>query len=218
MLQQESVLHVLYSMPWDDSQGEECCVARLSHKGNMMPNGTNAVADYLASLPADRREAIAAVRRAILKKLDRDFAEGMLYGMIAYYVPHRLYPAGYHCDPTKPLMFAALASQKNYMSLHMMSLYGSGEQLAWFKQAWAKAGKKLDMGKSCVRFKKLDDVALNVISEAVGRVSARTYIERCEALLKGNTKDSRSGKRLPAKKVAKKAAKPLSRRGKAQGG
>jgi len=178
-----------------------------------MQSPAKTVTAYLASLSAERRATIAAVRRAILKNLDRDFEERMLYGMIAYCVPHRVYPAGYHCDPTKPLMFAALASQKNYLSLYLMTLYGSSEHLAWFQQAWADAGKKLDMGKCCVRFKKLEDVALDVIGDAVGSVSAKKYISMCEAALAGRGKSAARGKKRPAKKaVAAKGAKTAKRR------
>src|SRR5579862_2483657 len=101
---------------------------------------------YLASLPADRRAAVEAVRKVILKNLDKDYEEGMLYGMIGYYVPHRIFPAGYHCDPTKPLCFAALASQKNALSVYLMCIYGDEAHAKWFKEAWAKSGKKLDAG------------------------------------------------------------------------
>ncbi len=147
-----------------------------------MPSKAATVAQYLAELPADRREAIAAVRRVILDNLDDGFEEGMSYGMIGYYVPHRLYPAGYHCNPKQPLPFASLASQKNHMSLYLMAIYFEGE--SWFREQWAKTGKKLDMGKSCVRFKKLDDVALDVIGAAIARFSVRRYIELYEATLK----------------------------------
>ncbi|HET6881559.1 MAG TPA: DUF1801 domain-containing protein [Pirellulales bacterium] len=139
------------------------------------------MADYLASLTDDRRAALEAVRTVILKNLDRDYEEGMQYGMIGYYVPHRVYPAGYHCDPKQPLPFAGLASQKNYMSLYLMCAYGDTPHASWFREAWAKTGKKLDIGKACIRFKKLDDLALGVIAEAVRRVPAKKYIEFCEA-------------------------------------
>ena len=115
---------------------------------------------YLAELPVDRRQIISAVRQVILDNIDSGFEEGMQYGMIGYYVPHSLYPAGYHCDPKQPLPFACLASQKNYCSLYMMALYTGDTPLSqWFLDAWKKSGKKLDMGKSCLRFKKLDDLA-----------------------------------------------------------
>jgi hypothetical protein len=101
--------------------------------------------------------------------------------MIGYYVPHRVYPAGYHCDPKQPLPFAAIASQKHYMSVYLMCVYGESDHAKWFQQAWAKTGKKLDMGKSCVRFKNVDDLALDVIGEAIRRVPAKKYIAMCEA-------------------------------------
>src|SRR3981081_1287556 len=146
-----------------------------------MQSKATTVEEYLSELPVDRRQAIEAVREAILKNLDQDYEEGMQYGMIAYYVPHRVYPAGYHCDPKQPLTYAALASQKNYMSLYLMTVYGSPEELKSFEKSWAKTGKKLDKGKSCIRFKKAEDLALAVIGEAIKRVPAKKYIEYCEA-------------------------------------
>ena len=143
---------------------------------------------YLRSLPADRRAAIGAVRDVILKNLDRSYEEGMQYGMIGYYVPHSVYPKGYHCDPKQPLPFAMLASQKNYMSLYLMCVYGGGDEESagskharWFREAWAKTGKKLAMGKSCIRFTKAEDLPLELIGEAVKRVPAASYIRACEA-------------------------------------
>src|SRR5438067_672918 len=100
------------------------------------------VEQYLAQLPEDRRQAIEAVRQVILNNLDEDYEEGMQYGMIGYYVPHHVYPPGYHCDPRQPLPFAGLASQKNYMSLYLTCVYGSTDHSQWFQQAWAKTGKK----------------------------------------------------------------------------
>lgn len=150
------------------------------------------VGEYLAALPDDRREALQAVRRVILENLDPDYEEGIQYGIIGYYVPHRVYPAGYHCDPKQPLPFAGLASQKNYMSLYLMGLYvdsaGGGSETddtRWFREAWAKTGKKLDMGKACVRFKKLADLPLEVVGEAIRRVPAETLIRRYEAVREG---------------------------------
>jgi hypothetical protein len=150
----------------------------------MMQSNATTVAEYLSSLPEDRRRAIEAVRQVILQNLDKDYEEGMQYGMIGYYVPHRVYPAGYHCDPKQPLPFAALGSQKNYMSVYLMCVYGESKLAQWFREAWAKTGKKLDMGKSCVRFKKPEDLALEVIGEAIKRVPAKAYIEHCEKALK----------------------------------
>jgi len=149
-----------------------------------MQSRSTTVSGYLASLPPDRRTAIEAVRKVILANLDHEYEEGMQYGMIGYYVPHRVYPAGYHADPKQGLPFAALASQKNYMSVYLMGLYcgcvdgvSDNQLMQWFREAWAKSGKKLDMGKSCIRFKKLDDLALDVLGEAVRRLPAKKYIE-----------------------------------------
>jgi len=140
------------------------------------------VSEYLASLPPDRRAAIETVRGVILANLDSDYEEGMSYGMIGYYVPHRVFPAGYHCDPKQGLPFAALASQKNYMSIYLMGLYTGGDSalVKWFQDAWARAGKKLDMGKACTRFKKIDDLALDVLGEAIRRMPAKAYIAAYE--------------------------------------
>lgn len=171
------------------------------------------VKDYLASLPEDRRRAIDAVRDVIRKNLDKDYEEGMQYGMIGYYIPHRVFPAGYHCDPKQPLPFAGLASQKNHMSIYLMSVYGGDE--SWFRARWEQSGKKLDMGKCCVRFKTLEHLALDVIGEAVKRMPAKKYIEQYQANLDSrksaggsggsNAKPAKSAK--TAKKVSKKTAK-----------
>jgi hypothetical protein len=149
------------------------------------------VDEYLAVLPDDRRAALEAVRKVILKNLDKNYEEGMQYGMIGYFVPHRVYPAGYHCDPKQPLPFLGLASQKNYMALYMMCLYLDEEQLEQFNAEWAKTGKKLDMGKSCIRFKKVEDLALDVIGKAIKRVPAKKYIAVHESILQTRTKKKR---------------------------
>src|SRR5690242_14440135 len=158
-----------------------------------MQDKATTVEQYLSGLPEDRREALGAVRQVVLENLDKDYEEGMQYGMIGYYVPHRVYPAGYHCDPKQPLPFAGLASQKNHMSLYLMCIYGDSEQSRWFQNAWARTGKKLDMGKACVRFKRLDDLALDVIAEAIKRVPAKTYIEHCETAIKTMKKRAATG-------------------------
>jgi hypothetical protein len=157
-----------------------------------MQSKATTVADYLASLPDDRRKAIETVRNVILANLDKDYEEGMQYGMIGYYVPHRIFPAGYHCDPKQGLPFAGLASQKNHMAVYLMGLYcgcaegvGDTKLVQWFKEAWAKAGKKLDQGKACTRFKKLDDLALDdlaldVLGEVIRRMPAKKYIKAYE--------------------------------------
>lgn len=147
------------------------------------------VAEYLAELPEERRRAIEAVREVILANLDKDLEEGMSYGMIAYCVPHRVYPAGYHCNPKQPLPYAGLASQKQYMSLYL----GSGaslvmgdhpdEHTAWLRREWEKTGRKLDMGKVCIRFKKIEDLPLELVGKSFKRLSAKAFIEDYERTL-----------------------------------
>jgi hypothetical protein len=149
-----------------------------------MQSKAKTVDQYLAELPDDRREALQAIRAVVLENLPKGYEEGMLYGAIGYFVPHSVYPPGYHCDPKQPLPFAGLASQKNHMSLSLMCVYDDAEHAAWFRTAWAKTGKKLDMGKSCVRFKKTEDVPLKVIGEAIKRVPAKKFIEHYESVIK----------------------------------
>lgn len=149
-----------------------------------MNSKAQTVKDYLAELPEDRRTALEAVRAAIRKNLDSGYEEGMQYGMIGYYVPHSVFPPGYHCDPRQPLPFASLASQKNHMALYLMCVYGNAELEEWFRREWAKTGKKLDMGKACVRFKKLEDLPLDVIGRTIARVPADKYIAFYEAALR----------------------------------
>ncbi len=160
---------------------------------------------YLAELPADRREALQVVRTAILENLPQGYEEGMQYGMIGYFEPHSVYPPGYHCDPKQPLPFVALASQKNYMSIYLMF---DEEFETWFRKAWTKTGKKLDRGKSCVRFKKIDDVPLKVIGQAIKRVPTKKFIEHYEAAIKGaagrRTRKAATKKTVVTKTAAKK--------------
>jgi hypothetical protein len=149
------------------------------------------VQDYLAALPDDRRKALQAVRSVIRKNLDPTYEEGIQYGMIGYYVPHSVYPDGYHCDPKQPLPFASIASQKHHMAVYMFCIYGSPDAEQRFRQAWAKSGKQLDMGKSCVRFRKLEDVALDAIGDAIKAMPARKFIAMYETDIKGAGKRKR---------------------------
>jgi Domain of unknown function (DU1801) len=172
------------------------------------------VEEYLSGLPEDRRLALEAVRKVVLKNLDKDYEEGIQYGMIGYYVPHRVHPAGYHCDPKQPLPFAALGSQKHHMALYLMCLYGDSKHAEWFRQAWARTGKKLDMGKACLRFKKLDDLALEVIGEAIKRVPASKYIKYCETAIKPeNKRTSKSTEKVksPARSLKPKKSRLTAR-------
>jgi hypothetical protein len=122
--------------------------------------------EYIASLPADRREAVATVREVVNRNLPPGYAEGMAYGMIAWWVPLETFPDTYN---GQPLGLAGLASQKNYMSLYLNTVYGSRDEEAWFKDRYAASGKKLNMGKSCLRFRHLDEVPLDVIGETIAR-------------------------------------------------
>ncbi len=174
-----------------------------------MQSKARTVKEYLAGLPDDRREAIEAIRAVVLKNLPRGYEEGMQYGMIGYFVPHSVYPAGYHCDPKQPLPFAGLASQKNHMAIYLMCIYGDPEHATWFRAAWSKTGKKLDMGKSCVRFKKIEDVPLRVIGEAIRRVPAKKFIEQYEETINFAGKRSRrtgASKRSSTRTAKKKKA------------
>lgn len=141
-----------------------------------MQSKATTVEAYLAELPEDRRAAIRAVRAVILKNLDKDFREGMQYGMIGYHVPHSIFPQGYHCDPKQPLPFAGLASQKNSMSLYVMSVYADAGEESWVRAQFERAGKRLDMGKCCIRFKRLEDLPLDVVGEMIRRVPAKAHI------------------------------------------
>jgi hypothetical protein len=178
-----------------------------------MPSKATTVAEYLSELPEDRRAALEAVRKVFRANLDKRFVEGMAYGMIGWAVPHSLYPAGYHCNPAQPLPFAGLASQKSGMSLHLIGLYYDqqggkpGPLLEWFTSAWKKSGKKLDMGKACIRFKKVDDLALDVLAEALRKLTYEKFIAMYEgALSERKPSKAHVPKKRPSAKVA--ARKP----------
>jgi|688.fasta_scaffold710222_2 hypothetical protein len=163
------------------------------------------VEEYLAKLPDDRRAALVAVRNVILDNLDPDIEERMSYGMIGYAVPHSVYPAGYHCDPKMPLPVAGLASQKGHMSLYLMSLYGDPKLKEWFETEYLKTGKKLDIGKSCVRFRKLDDLPLALIGKAFKKTNAKAYIRLYEETLRGQRpkSEAKANVKPPTKPKAK---------------
>lgn len=148
-----------------------------------MQSKATTVAAYLDELPAERRTIVESVRDFVNRTIAHDdgVEEGMQYGMICWYIPHRVYPPGYHVNPKIPLGYLALASQKNYLSLYVNTVYGEGgETERWFRSEWERRGKKLDMGKSCIRFKRVDDLALDVIGEAIRQVDSRETIRRYE--------------------------------------
>jgi hypothetical protein len=172
-----------------------------------MQSKATSVQQYLESLPADRRTAIEAVRKVILANLDKDYEEGMTYGMIGYYVPHRIYPAGYHCDPKQPLPYVNLASQKNHMAVYMMSIYMDKDLSKWFVDEWAKTGKKLEAGKSCIRFKKLEDLALDVIGKAIKRTPAKKHVAYMEAAVATRSPAPQRATKQPRAQAASKKSK-----------
>lgn len=134
------------------------------------------VSDYLDELSPEKRSVLKVIRELILENLQPGFEEGMHYGMIGYGVPLSRYPNGYLGNPAQPLPYIGLASQKNYFSLYLIHVYGDPRALAEFQKGFAKAGKKLDMGKSCVRFKKLEDLPLGVIGSTVAACSVEDVI------------------------------------------
>lgn len=175
------------------------------------------VEEYLGELPPERRVAIATLRAVIRKHLPRGYEEGMQYGMIGYYVPHSAYPAGYHCDPRQPLPFACLASQKNYMSLYLTSVYMDDEQATAFRAAWLKTGKKLDMGKSCIRFKQVDDLPLELIAKTIKGATLKKHLAWYETVLEKMAADRkrRAATKGNANATGTRAAKKTAaRRGK----
>ena len=135
------------------------------------------VEEYLSELPPERREAISAVRQVILEHLPAGFVETMQYGMISYVVPLETYPETYNGSP---LAVASLASQKNHMAVYLMNTYGDPETERWFTERYRATGKRLDMGKSCVRFRKLDDLPIELIGEAVARTPLTSFIRMYE--------------------------------------
>lgn len=145
---------------------------------------------YMEGLPEDRKAGLEKLRAVILKNLPKGFEECMGYGMIGYVVPHSLYPAGYHCDPRQPLPFMGFASQKNAISFYHMGIYADPELLKWFQEEYAKAvPTKLDMGKSCVRFKKVEHIPYELIGKLVKKIKPADWIRRYEeAFKKGGKK------------------------------
>jgi hypothetical protein len=174
-----------------------------------MQSSAKTVQEYLKELPADRREAMNAVRSVILANLPKGYEECMSYGMIGYVVPHSIYPKGYQCNPKLPLPFVNLGSQKNHMALHMMCCYGDTKLKAWFEEAWKASGKKFDMGAGCLRFKKLEDVPLEVIGQLVARVPVDAYIRGIEKAFEENAK-ARAAKKMAKTKPSK--AKPAKKK------
>jgi uncharacterized protein YdhG (YjbR/CyaY superfamily) len=141
-----------------------------------MPSTTfQSVDEYIASLPPERREAVSRVRETVRRNLPEGYEEGMQYGMIGWYVPLERLPDTYN---GQPLGLAALANQKNHMSLYLNNVYGDPETEHWFRERWAATGKKLDMGKSCVRFRRLEELPLQLIGETIARTPIGEFVAR----------------------------------------
>ncbi len=145
----------------------------------------NSPEEYINQLPEERQDSFNKLRNTIIKHLPLGFEERMSYGMIGYVVPKSLYPAGYHCDPKLPLPFVNIASQKNFIALYHMGIYTDPELLQWFQSEYAQQCKyKLDMGKSCVRFKRMDDIPFDLIAELMEKMTPEDWINRYESAFK----------------------------------
>lgn len=143
---------------------------------------------YLKSLPEDRAQLLNSIRQVILSNLDEGFEEGIQYNMIGYFVPHRIYPAGYHCNPQEPVPFVSMASQKHHIAIYLFCLYADEKEYNRFVESWTnaynqgKAGKP-NMGKSCVRIKTIEDIPLSLIGKTIKRMTLKTFLQQYEAAL-----------------------------------
>lgn len=145
------------------------------------------VEQYIAQLPEDRREPMQQLREAIMENLPDGFEEGISYGMITYVVPHSIYSAGYHCDPKQALPFISIASQKNFIAVYHMGIYADEQLLKWFTTEFPKhSNRKLDMGKSCIRFKKPDQVPFELLKQLSKKMTAQDWISLYEQKLRKN--------------------------------
>jgi len=150
-----------------------------------MQSQAQSVDHYLAELPEDRKEAMEKLRQVALQNLPKGFQEGMGYGMMGYSVPHSTYPKGYHCKPKDPLPFYGIASQKNSVNIYHMGIYANKPLHDWFVGEYPKHCKtKLDMGKSCIRFKKMDDIPYELIGQLLTRITVDQWITMYETALK----------------------------------
>lgn len=140
------------------------------------------IEEYFESIPDDRKESIKNLYTLIKENLPKGFEERINYGHIGFVVPHSLYPKGYHCDPTSPLPFIGIASQKNFIALYHMGIYADNKLYDWFTEEYPKYSKrKLDMGKSCIRFKKIDDIPYDLIKQLVTKITLKQWIELYES-------------------------------------
>lgn len=150
-----------------------------------MTSSATTVEEYIIALPEERKIPMQNIRNVILANLPEGFEEGMSYGMIGYYVPHSIYPNGYHCNPKLPLPFITFASQKNSINFYHMALYMNKKLYDWFVAEYPKYSKqKLDIGKSCVRFKKFEEIPIELLGELVKKVTVADWIAQYESVLK----------------------------------
>ncbi|RNC87938.1 MAG: DUF1801 domain-containing protein [Winogradskyella sp.] len=141
--------------------------------------------DYISQLPEERKAPMTKLHNLIKDNMPKGLESGMGYGMPAYFVPKSIYPPGYHCKPFPPLPFINIASQKNFIALYHSGLYAKKELYNWFVDEYPKHSKyKLDMGKSCVRFKKVDDIPYDLIEELLGKMTVDEWIDIYETALK----------------------------------
>jgi len=141
--------------------------------------------EYIKEIPVERQAAFKKLRAVIKKNLPKGFKEGMGYGMMGWDVPHSIYPAGYHCNPKAPLPFMGIASQKNFIAVYHMGVYADPKLLKWFQEAHAKASpKKIDMGKSCIRYKKPEDIPFDLIGELASKITPAEWIATYEKNIK----------------------------------
>ena len=145
----------------------------------------NNIKEYLQNIPEERKEVFDKLMKTVRENIPKGFSEELSYGIPAWVVPHSLYPKGYHCSPELPLPFVSVASQKNFIALYHMGIYATPDLLNWFIKEYPKHSKrKLDMGKSCIRFKKMDDIPFELIGDLMKKMNPKDWIEKYEDVLK----------------------------------
>jgi len=150
-----------------------------------MQSKAKTVEQYMEELPADRQKAMKELRKVINKNLPKGFSEGMGYGMMGWCIPFSMYPKGYHCNPEQPVPFMSIASQKNFIAVYHMGVYASPPLLKWFQEEHAKASpKKLDMGKSCIRYKKPEDIPFELIGKLAAKITPKQWLDMYEQALR----------------------------------
>ena len=173
-----------------------------------MPKPYTSPKAYLDDLPDHRRAAMRKLRAAINKGLPKGYKEGIQYGMIGWFVPHSQYPWGYHCDAKQPVPFASIASQKSHVGLYLFCLYADPKQITSFSKAWKAGGRRLDMGKSCIRIKDrdLDDIPYDLITKTIASIPVDQFITTYERMIPAAVMKKRAAAGAPKKKASKKKA------------